>query len=187
MICVQRMRIPSRDMERRGNGGWAQGKTCDTMEGVVEYLSTWPPPESSINNKGALCSAELSSLSANICLESPPPKRLRYELEHEADGRVESLNFSEDDSYVEELQHQLSLEELHTVHCHYSVSADALLARWWKVTSKLEHTSASHDERVVSLNIKSNVGPQTQLYHISRYQLIPVMDPRGGGGGGGVF
>ena len=141
------------------------------MEGAVEYLSEWPPPASSTRPNGDLLAAEVSSLSAaTIPSESPPsPKRIKHELEYGV-RLDESSCTDEADSHGEELEHQLSLAELHTVHCHYSVLADALLARWWKMMSKSEHTSQSesHDQRVVAI-IKSNAEPQTQLYHISRY------------------
>ena len=44
------------------------------------------------------------------------------------------------------------------------------------MTLKLEHMSQSesHDQSVVSV-IKSNSGPQTQLYHTSRYLSLSYM------------
>lgn len=68
------------------------------------------------------------------------------------------------------LERKLTSEEIRIVHSHYSVSADVLLARWWKVTSLLvteDYISTLDEESIVSV-IKSNAGPQTQLYHISR-------------------
>ena len=150
------------------------------MECVIEYLSVWPPPESSKLKESPLA-AEVSSLSDTIPSEprSPPPKRLKHELEGGADELTldKSSCPDETDSHVEELEHRLSVEELHIVHCHFSVSGDALVARWWKTTSKSEHRMAqseSRDQRVVSV-IKSNAGPQTQLYHISRYTSLSDM------------
>ena len=99
------------------------------MEEVVEveYLSAWPPAENT---------SEANSLSATIASGSPPAqKRFKYELTR-CDRRLDS-SCSGSDFFGElsavELQKQLSPEELHIVHCDYSVSADALLARWWKI------------------------------------------------------
>jgi hypothetical protein len=153
---------------------------------VVEYLDAWPPPENRLrveNSDNLLLPSESSSLSATISSGSPPPlKRLKYEPASPCGGGPdsESSNCIEKHSFGEKfcvnLQKQLSREDLHIVHCDYSVSADALLARWWKMTMS-QRSAADHmtgtagpaeEERVVFI-IKSNAGPQTQVYHISRY------------------
>ena len=135
----------------------------------MEYLSAWPPPESRPrleNSENLLTAFEESSFSATIASGSPPPlKRFKYEQ-----------GYSLGEEFVD-LQQRLSPEELRIVECDYSVSADGLLARWWKMmsTKSAGHISGAglgpaeeEEERIVSM-IKSNTGPQTQLYHISRY------------------
>ena len=151
----------------------------------MEYLSAWPPPESRPrleNSENLLTAPEESSFSATIASGSPPPlKRFKYELGCDRTVSFDSVSSrcSEKYSFEEEfvdLQQRLSPEELRIVECDYSVSADALLARWWKMmsTKSTGHMSgvglapAEEEERVMSM-IKSNAGPQTQLYHISRY------------------
>ena len=146
------------------------------MEEDVEYLSTWPPPA---RLEEAPLVSELNSQPATIvsAVSLPPPKRFKHELEYEASERLgldkSTCCHSENGSPArEELQQQLSPEELHIVHCDCSVSADALLARWWKMASKKsEHNVPwvdAQEERVVSVIKSSATGPQTQLYHISR-------------------
>ena len=147
------------------------------MEEVVEveYLSAWPPAE---NRPGV--ASEANSLSATIASGSPPAqKRFKHELAR-CDRRLDS-SCSGSDSFGElsavELQKQLSPEELHIVHCDYSVSADALLARWWKIMMSKRSADymagmgllAEEEEKRVVFIIKSNAGAQTQLHHISRY------------------
>ena len=145
----------------------------------MEYLSAWPPPESRPRRENSENAAfKESSLSATIASESPPPlKRFKYDSEPSCCS--DKYSFGEE--FVD-LQRQLSPEELRIVECDYSVSADALLARWWKMISMSMRSSGLHmsgaglgpaeeeeeEKRVVSM-IKSNAEPQTQLYHISRY------------------
>ena len=138
----------------------------------MEYLSVWPPPESRPRLENSENAFKESSLSATIASGSPPLlKRFKYDSEP-------SDKYSFGEEFVD-LQQQLSPEELCIVECDYSVSADALLARWWKMmsTKSAGHTASGavlglaekeEEERIVSM-IMSNAGPQTQLYHISRY------------------
>jgi hypothetical protein len=121
---------------------------------VVEYLDAWPPPENRLrveNSDNLLLPSESSSLSATISSGSPPPlKRLKHELASPCGGGPdsESSNWIEKHSFGEKfsvnLQQQLSPEELHIVHCDYSMSApDALLARWWKMMMS-QRSAAGH-------------------------------------------
>ena len=68
-----------------------------------------------------------------------------------------------------ELEHRLTPEEMRIVHSHHSVIADVLLARWWKTVSTLAADPASDitEEDILSV-IRSNIGPQSQLFNISR-------------------
>ena len=115
----------------------------------------------------------------------PPPKRLQNDLEHSETSSAEkqlgqlwpSCHICENSFGEEVKQQQLSPEELHIVHCDCSASADALLARWWKMAASRKcsegHVSscrtglAEKEERIMSM-IKSNAGLQSQLYHIAR-------------------
>ena len=154
------------------------------MEEDAEYLTAWPPPGNGprLDNSEELSTAiEVSSLSDTIASGSPPPLK-RFKYEHIAGvSLARPLNSQSSCSknsagFCVELQQQLSPEELHDiVQCDYSVSADALLARWWKIVMSKKATDrplvarpTAEEERVV-LIINSNAGPQTKLYHISRY------------------
>ena len=92
-------------------------------------MHAWPPAE----NRPRVAS-EVSSLSATKATGSPPPlKRFKHELSWCDRGLYSessccSESFGEEFSAVE----MLSPEELHIVHCDYSVLADALLAQWWE-------------------------------------------------------
>ena len=153
------------------------------MEEDAEYLTAWPPPGNGpkLDNSENLSTAtEVSSLSDTIASGSSPPlKRFKYEhitgvslarpLNPESNCSKNSAGF------CVELQQQLSPEELRDiVQCDYSVSADALLARWWKIV--MSKKAAGHlcearpaEEERVACIVNSNAGPQTKLYHISRY------------------
>ena len=69
-----------------------------------------------------------------------------------------------------ELEHKLTPEEMRIVRSHHSVTADVLLARWWKTVSTLAADCASDftEENNILSVIRSNIGPQSQLFNISR-------------------
>ena len=144
------------------------------MDNDVEYLSEWPPSEGSIETVRVAVGTACTSLSP------PPSKRQKHELQNvefaemKHKSRLSESGHSNTVLSSEELRQRLSSEEIRIVHSHHSISADALLARWWKITAKAEHgnlstytTDYQHNETIVSV-IKSNAGPQTQLFHISR-------------------
>ena len=161
----------------------------------MEYLDTWPPPLHAPetrprprvdNSDNVLIPSESSSHSATTSSGSPPqPKRFKHNLALSCDrgGLTDcTIKYSFEEKSSVDLEQQFSPEELHIVRCDYSVSADALLARWWKMmTSK--RSAAGHitgtadpvEEERVEFITKSNAAPQTQLYHIARYMYIYLL------------
>ena len=155
----------------------------------MEYLSEWPPPsEIDSGTTGPLESISNTCGDSEIALPSCKRPKLElsngasvYAKKHDEIGR-ESLKSKgtiipsdqEEGEVLSSNQLQgLSSEEIHIAHSQHSVKADILLARWWKaVGSKLDisadSAANSGEENILSL-IKSNTGPQSQLYHISRY------------------
>ena len=158
------------------------------MEKDVEYLDTWPPhaPETRLSvdksdkKNTLLIPSESSSLSATTSSgSSPQAKRFKHDLAVSCDrgGLTDCIiKYSFEEKSSVDLEQQLSTEELHIVRCDYSVSADALLARWWKMmmskrsaAGHMTRTAGPAEEERVEFIAKSNAAPQTQLYHISRY------------------
>lgn len=163
----------------------------DSMAGEVEveYLSEWPPPsERDSDATGSLESrptcdgsmvpvtsqakrAKLELLNSHVVHAT---KKVRHESTLKINGVVPSDQKEVEELTSKQLDYQgLNSDEMHIVHSHYSVKADVLLARWWKANGlKLDITAGLagdlREERILSL-IKSNTGPQSQLYHISRY------------------
>ena len=152
----------------------------------MDYLDAWPPrhaPETRLrvdNSDNLLIPSESSSFSATTSSGSPPPqpKRVKHDLAWLCDGGLTDCSGDErsfEEKSSADLEQQLSPEELHIVRCDYSVSADALLARWWKMMrSAAGHMTgtagpAEEESLRVTFIAKSNAAPQTQLYHIARY------------------
>ena len=133
------------------------------MEGEVEYLSEWPPAP-----QGSACVVDASSSSVEISPPSSKRPKSKWDTPTESMTPFDSAPPTEavDPATSMELEHRLTSEEMRIVHSHHSITADVLLARWWKTTSTLA-TDCASDEKIVSV-IRSNVGPQSQLYNISR-------------------
>ena len=160
------------------------------MERKVEFLASWPPPESSSSLEGNPWKAKAFFSSDTNSSEAPPSKRLKRQSEAQlSTGKLkldQSSKFNHNASCEEELEQKLSADELHIVRCHHSVTVDALLARWWKMVAlresqmvlvqaaATEQIVQAKEEKVMSL-IKANSGPQTQLYHISRYTIVYIV------------
>ena len=134
-----------------------------------EYLSEWPPIESSTDKK---------TVPDN---DLPPPKRHK----HDCGTRIEAsnstiigmshvksrLHFNMGMGPVEKEELQQSVEEISLVRSAPSLQADSLLARWWKF-----HTKISNQDCMQKMELSGNTvhrvhfsNPQTQLFHITRY------------------
>ena len=161
----------------------------------MEYLDAWPPPrvpETRLridkSDNLLIPSESRSHYTTTSSSGSPPqPKKLKHGLTWSCDGGLTDCSGGEhsfDEKSSVNLEQQLSPEELHIVRCDYSVSAYALLARWWKMVISAKRSAAGHmtgtagpaEEERVDFIAKLNAAPQTQLYHISRYMYLLVTE-----------
>lgn len=163
------------------------------MEYEVEYLTEWPPPKDDhcVSRLKDTATEDPPASAANQTTTFPPSKRPKREPQsvqteqrkstHNAaltgaGWKKDSLAEAVEDKSEDQKLH-LSRDELHLVRSHYSVTADVLLARWWKTKSSsspptLSGLSGCDEEGILSA-VHSNNGPQSQIYHISRYTCTP--------------
>ena len=149
----------------------------------IQYVSEWPPPEDSHTSQEKDTTVQDPTDSTVDWSASPPTKRRKHEPSEQYNflpsstatactnavprrKRENVTQFAKE--RIEELKLRLSPDELRLVHTHYSISADVLLARWWKMGRERERCSEDSSNEVILSAIKSTSEPQSQIYHISR-------------------